>query len=449
MKTGFARNVERCIASTGVAAFLAVGLAAAGSGGGAETAPATRPTIYAVVFDFASTSGAEGAQLADSVRLGLRGDGEYDVLDRLSTQEASGPLGKGARGDVLKLMDRLAANLAVYGTVTGSGKAVRAEIHCIDATGTGATREWAKVFTDDTERARGVIARKIVEAVRGRAEWTPPQYGDEAEPNAFAAPLNANGGFESGHFGWDSPDNVSTFIERGDAKRGKILRIRTDLARDPWLAYRRGLMFGHADANRPPKIERDTTYGSVAGLEGVHFAGEWIKATPGRRYWLVADFKGATRGMFFPKIFVKGFRRTPHALDGLPERSLVERRLTPQDFAALSPEERKKLIAEDAAAHPMRYLRECYRWYLACRNSTGAWAHYAAPFPPLGGLPANVEWLQIQIYAYWPPGEYLFDDVHMYPDPRQKAPLPEVKPRTPHFGKTSDVVEKATTRPAE
>jgi hypothetical protein len=181
----------------------------------------------------------------------------------------------------------------------------------------------------------------------------------------------------------------------------------------------------------------------------VHFAGEWIKATPGRRHWLVADFKGVTRGMFFPKVFVKGFRGTPHALDGLPERSLVERGLTPRDFAALSPEERKKLIAKDAAAHPMRYLRECYRWYLACRNKTGAWTHYAAPFPPRGGLPANVEWLQIQIYAYWPPGEYLFDDVHMYPDPRQKAPLPEVKPRTPHFGKTSDVVEKAATRPAE
>jgi len=41
----------------------------------------------------------------------------------------------------------------------------------------------------------------------------------------------------------------------------------------------------------------------------------------------------------------------------------------------------------------------------------------------------------VQIYAYWPPGPFRFDNVHLYKDPRQKAPLPEVKPRTPNFDK--------------
>ena len=163
----------------------------------------------------------------------------------------------------------------------------------------------------------------------------------------------------------------------------------------------------------------------------------------------VADMKGKTAGIFFPKIFVKGFEDWSKRADALPEQSLVELKLTPKQFAALPVERQKKLITEDAAKHPERYRRECYRWYLACRNTENTWKHYAAPFPPRGGLPKRVQWLQIQVYAYWPPGKYLFDDVHMYKDLRQTAPLPEEKARTPNFGKTSDVIEKQNKEEAE
>ncbi len=63
-----------------------------------------------------------------------------------------------------------------------------------------------------------------------------------------------------------------------------------------------------------------------------------------------------------------------------------------------------------------------YRWYLICRSGGDDWTHAAAPFPRRGGLPAEVQWLQVQVYAYWPPGEYLFDNVWLYTDPRQQAP---------------------------
>jgi len=102
-------------------------------------------------------------------------------------------------------------------------------------------------------------------------------------------------------------------------------------------------------------------------------------------------------------------------------------------FTKLPPARRAKLIAADAKKHPDRYRREVYRWYLACRNEDNTWTHYAAPFPPRGGLPKVVQWLRIDVYAYWPPGEFLFDDVHMYKDPRQKAPLAEQKARTPKY----------------
>jgi len=265
----------------------------------------------------------------------------------------------------------------------------------------------------------------------------PPQYGDEPEPKkeSFGKPINANGDFEQGAKGWQGPDNVASFLEPGPTGRGAVLRIRTDLARDPWLEYYRNLRLGLADANRPPKIATDTSYGSVAGLEGVHFNGDWLAAEPGRRYWLLADVKkpGGT-----PKVFVKGFINWSARADGLPELSMVERKLTPQAFAALAPEQRRKLIADDANAHPDRYRRESYRWYLNCREDGKDWAHHAAPFPPRGGLPKNVQWLQIQVYAYWPPGTYYFDNVHLYKDPAQKDLLPEEPARTQSFDKSRE-----------
>jgi hypothetical protein len=187
---------------------------------------------------------------------------------------------------------------------------------------------------------------------------------------------------------------------------------------------------GLADANRPPKIATDTSYGSVAGLEGVHFNSDWLRAEAGARYWLVADVKkpGGT-----PKVFVKGFADWSAHADGLPELSLVERKLTPEAFAVLEPNRRKALVAEDARAHGDHYRREVYRWYLNCRGGGADWVHYAAPFPPRGGLPRNVQWLQIQVYAYWPPGTYFFDNVYLYRNPRQKAALPEEPARTPEI----------------
>jgi len=325
--------------------------------------------------------------------------------------------------------------VAIFGNVQKAGSTVRAEIRCIDVSGAKPVT-WTKVFSDDSERARGNIAKGIIEAIRGAAEWTPPEYGDEDEPKTFAPALNVNGDFESGHDGWQRPDNVSMKIvpDPRTGRRGKVLRLFTDLEREAWLKYQRDLRLGKADPSRPPVIGTVANkYATVAGLEGVHFRSKWIKATPGRRYWLVADMKGRTAGIFFPKIFVKGFADFSALADGLSDVSLNDMKLSADDFAKLPAGKRKELIAADAKKHPDRYRREVYRWYLACRNEDNVWKHYAAPFPPRGGLPKVAQWFRIDVYAYWPPGQFLFDDVHMYKDPRQKAPLPEVKARTPRY----------------
>jgi TolB-like protein len=393
--------------------------------------------LYVAVFDFASTPDKLGRQLADSVRVMLARHQGYDVLDKLTTRDAAASLPADAdRKKVLALMtDQLAVHLAVHGTVRRRGGTVEADVRCVDLTDPKKPGGWKHVFSDDTERARGLISQQIVQTLRRRAEWAPPEYGDEPEPkpDELGRPLNVNGRFEHGHKGWDAPDNAATFLVAGPTGRGRVLKIRTDLERKTWMDYRRKLRFGLADPTRPPRIGRDRSYNSVAGMEGVDYRSEWIAATPGQRYWLLTDMKGKTAGIFFPKIFVKGYLDYSARATGLPEASLVERKITARQFAQRPEAERKKLVADDVKKHPERYRRECFRWYLSCRNEENVWKHYAAPFPPRGGLPANVRWFQITVYAYWPPGDYLFDNVLLYKDPRQKAPLPETKARTPKF----------------
>ena len=438
-----------------LALILAVPAALCGLGAGeSATQPAARkPTkTFVVVFDFLCKDKPElGKQLAETVRQKLGAHEGYEILDALTTREASGPVGHDADcAKITEIMkDKLAVNLAIYGTVAAAGGGFRADIACIDLRKDAKEPAWTKAFTDDTERARGLIAAQIVQTVNARSEWRPPEYGDEPEPKSFGKPLNLNGEFESPE-GWERADNATTFLETCDVKeRGKVLRIQTDLERDKWLEYQRQLRFGQTDPGKAPKLNKDTSFdNSVAALEGVHFRSLPIPAKPGQRYWLVADMKGKTTDFFFPKIFVKGYNDWSDRADGLPEVSLVERKMTPESFAALPADKRKELIAKDAKEHPERYRRECFRWFLACRNEQDQWQHYAAPFPPRGGLPKQVQWLQVEVYAYWPPGKFLFDNVHLYSDPNQKGELPEEAPRTPNFGKTSDVVERATSKPA-
>jgi len=415
-----------------------VGCAAPGALAAGKEAAGAKAEFHAMIFDFACDQGTYGAQISDSLRLRLRRHKEYDVLSRLDTQDFTEPIPfEAGPKKVIDELKRMGLNLGIHGTVTKSGANVTAKVRCIRLQD-GKPVLWEQTFRDDTQRARGEIARHIVEKLRGQAEWTPPQYGDEEEPKKFGRPYNRNGSFEARHLGWDRPDNVSTFIEPGPAGRGKILRVRTDLARDPWLAYRRALRLGQTTPDRPPRIARDTSYGSVAGLEGVHFRSEWLTSIPFQRWWMTCD---ANKCGGTPKIFVKGFLDWRDRADGLPESSLARLGMTPGQFAALPEARRKQLIEQDVKRRPEQYRRECYRWYLNLRGPSNQWHHYAAVCPPRGGMPDNVKWLSIQVYSYWPPGTYLWDNVHLYKDPRQTAPAPVEGARTPHFGKTSDVVE--------
>jgi len=429
------RTVELMLA----AALAGLSQAAAAEAPADADRPASGEMIHAVILDFASRSAPDYAKdMSDKLRIRLRRHEEYDVVDQLTSAELARPMPADADlAAVRKLVvETFACGQAVWGTLEKSGPKVTVEACFLDVRNPDKDVHWKKTFADDTERAAGEIARRIVEAIRGEKEWVPPQYGDEEEPKAFdAPPLNVNGTFDAGKLGWEEPDRVGTFLVKGPAGRGTILRVRTDLARDPWYEWRRKWRLGLANLNTPPNVPRDTSYSCVGGLEGVHYRSDYIKAIPGWRYWLVADVISLGGSM----IFIKGFIdwTNPDDVDGLPERSLVERKLTAQSFANLPEARRREIIIADAKAHPERYRREVYRWYLNCGGS-GDWKHVAAPFPPRGGLMDRVQWFRIEIYSFWPPGEYFYDNVFVYKMPGLTAPVPEEKPRTPNYKMRTD-----------
>jgi len=426
--------------------FLASSAAlAAPAARGDANQPATAPAKIAVcVFDFDCPGNAEyGKKLANAIRMRLARHEPFDVMDQLTTAELAGALPAATSPDKVADMmtKRLAVAVGVYGTVAKDDRGVKLQLACVDLRDSAMQKTWRKDFADATQRPEAVIGKAAVEAVTGADEWVPPQYGDEPEPAAaeLGQPINTNGSFDAAgpggqggagpqdpSRGWQRPDNVASFLEPGPAGRGRVLRVRTDLARLPYMNYIRDIRMGRASPDNPPAVATQTGYSCLGGFEGVHFKSDWIKATPGQRYWLLADFDRPGG-----KVFVKGFKKTDFALDGLPESALAALNLTPEKFAELPESQRKKLVAEAAQKDPKAFLRECYRWYLNCRGDEGKWNHLAAPFPPRGGLPADVEWLQIQVYTYWPAGTYRYDNVQLYKDPRQKAPLPEEKPRTP------------------
>lgn len=421
------------LAWTAVAAIVPVPFGRAA----AEPAEEAAKTVV-VVFDFTG-EGELGKKLADSVRLTLaRNAGkQFEVIDQLTTQESSQPTGADAKvKDVTALMkEQFSAAVGIMGSAKREGGGLSVEIRCIDLRPGAKDGGWTQTFSDGSERAAAVISRAIGEKVTGGALWKPPETGDLKEPTNFGKPENLNGNFENGSTGWAKPDNVSTFLEKGPAGRGMVLRMKNDLARDPWLEYRRDLMFNKASPNNPPKIAQDTTYGGLAGMEGADYISEHFKATPGQRYWLTLDTKGVNSA----KVFIKGWKRAVAAEDGLSETALKELRITPEAFARMTEAERKKLIDADIKKNPKRYLSQCWDWHMNLKGDK-EWTHHALWFPPRGGLPKDVELLTIKILTIWPPGETLYDNVYVYKDPNQKGALDEEKSRTPNAGKTSDKI---------
>lgn len=382
----------------------------------AESTPAC-----VAVFDFTPQS-KDGSALADAIRMKLsRVADTWNVIDSQTMRgfDTTTPSMKISAAILENLLrERVGANVCVFGNLTQQGEKYIADVRIFDTR--SKTPEIKKyLFEDNTQRWRGVIAKKIVETLTCKTIAPPSQYGDEPVPSAdeLEGPLNVNSSFESvDGEGWEAPDNVACSIVTRPAD-GRILQVCTAIDRDEYLAYRKALLAGEASVNTPPQVKSASSVNSIATQEGVHFKSDFLPADVNATYWLSASYRFLPAKGFAelasPIIFIKGFKATPAAFDGLPESSLKQLKMSPADFAALSPEKRRELITADARKNPKKYLRECYRWQMNCAAGK-KWTTQQAKFPPHGKLPADVQFLQIQIYSYSPPGQYFWDNVSLY-----------------------------------
>jgi hypothetical protein len=226
-----------------------------------------------------------------------------------------------------------------------------------------------------------------------------PEPRDAMAARALSANLIKNGSFEEGRYwpyGWDPADGLGTFWRDDGGSQGRrYVRLFTTVLEEQWLPWNEKILKvvqeaakGGAQAlpNDPrpappaPRLSTPPYYDSVGGLHGIHYRSDFIPCTPGAVYRFRVDARseGGT-----PKVFVKGF--------------FDQQRRTDQGLVVLK--------------------RNAYKLQFPLDGCGPQWKRFATEFHPaqskttFDGKPIQPQWLRVEIYAYWPVGNYDFDNV--------------------------------------
>jgi hypothetical protein len=204
--------------------------------------------------------------------------------------------------------------------------------------------------------------------------------------------LVPNGDFEKpgkgGPAGWARPDGLSTFWESASG-RGKCIRIDTDVLSSEFRAREDEMEKARSAGRDPPPARKKSPtkgpkYDTVAGLDGVHFTSEPIAIDPSKRY--ILEVLARVEGSASPKAWVKayGYRSSP-------------------------------LMGEEGSRKSRDVDRERIVWKkaLVCGEAGREWKTFRMVFPRDTALPAGATSIRIQLYPYWPPATYWFDDVRL------------------------------------
>ncbi|MGE3405831.1 MAG: hypothetical protein AB7I37_03390 [Pirellulales bacterium] len=229
--------------------------------------------------------------------------------------------------------------------------------------------------------------------------------GDVAEAGLFADRPNliANGDFEEGEDGpahWQTIDGLSSFwVDDPEGKRGKVLKLDTDVAQkqayDWWTRLVKEDVTAKAAPSKQPTVE--PKYDTLAGLDGVWFWSDPVEIKKGKQYWLTVDVKGP--GM---KVFMRGYPNPPDTAFGADEGAFMQHL--------------QKLAGEFRNERGRKAFIKKYTWDSWMKAGGGdQWQTYSRrekPFAPTKHTP-NVKHLRVMLYPYWPPGVYYIDNVRL------------------------------------
>jgi len=260
---------------------------------------------------------------------------------------------------------------------------------------------FASAFGAAADRPADAPARADLLAPDG-IPYDNAQSFDAMKLKATSGDLLSNGSFETGRywpFGWEATDALCTFWEPGGTDGKRCLRIYTDVLDSQWKARDEEVRRAIAQAGPnpqaapqspvPPPPQRIEThppyYDTVAGLHGVHYRSDYIPVTPRAIYRFRIDARTDEKTEGTPRIFVKGFFDQK-----MPTRDGVQT-IRRDAYEAM-------MILDPCDKQWRRYVLVCHPWK---SKST------------LAGKPLKPEFLQVQVYGYWKPGSYYFDNARL------------------------------------
>ncbi|MBT3285698.1 MAG: hypothetical protein HN380_00030 [Victivallales bacterium] len=212
-----------------------------------------------------------------------------------------------------------------------------------------------------------------------------------------------NSDFEKGKdkapAGWTKPDNLTVYWEKSGVK-GMCIRMDTDVYRSEWEEHRK-----HPDTPMVKTPTTGTRYNTVGGTAGVAVYSRPIPVEPDGYYLVEFDVRGKGE----PFMFIKGFWKCgPQDLHKMGKKMF---------FKPFKPGPSYSLMAmgtsgeEKRDAHPGDYI-QCYRRRLVARISNREeWRHFRTVLHFEAAR--HIEVVLLELYAFWPPGDFYFDNVRM------------------------------------
>jgi len=345
-----------------------------------EESPSERPRLVILNFKSDFDEGDMGQRTGYSLRAKLRRSDLFAMPDELDFDdlEARGAarpaLGDDAAAE--RLAEFFGPRFVTWGEVKRDG-GYTISLRAVDLAGDNAPVALEKRASDLRQYALlcGELADDLAKALTGQG-WREgyPSKSTEGYMRT-SGNLVANGDFEKGGASpenWEKVDGLCSFWER-TAEHGRYVRFDTDVNLDQWQDWRRRFDAGEPASAAPEKAATPRPkYDTVAGTYGVHLYSDPVAVKPGATYSVEFDARGQVlNDFFFAKVFVKGYG------------------------------------AEGATM-------EYYNMYKAVRaESPERWQHFSRIFNPTERTP-KVASMRVMLFAYWPPGEYAFDNVAIY-----------------------------------
>ncbi len=239
--------------------------------------------------------------------------------------------------------------------------------------------------------------------------------------------LVPNGGFEQGKDGrplhWTAPDHLTIFWENVGAK-GKGLRLDTDVYRKEWEEHMKNPVPG-----KKKTITSGAKYNTVGGTVGVAVYSYGIPVEEDAWYRIEYDLKCNSGEPF---IFLKGYWRCDAEDSPMFGKDIIFFKPDPQG-PRFSLTEWGGVGQERHQPRDGDYMMSFKRRFVAKLppNAKGKWHRYRGVVHL--ERKHHVEMVLLEMYAFWPPGEYFFDNVSMVKIPASEGEkFKEWRKKHPH-----------------